>query len=80
MKQLIYGALFTVVCTGLVYAMDQRVDQRIQQAIGAWQEQDVEHRIHFYLMKQELAPESVTPDDRINQEILERQLKQLRGE
>jgi len=79
MKQLIYGVLFTIICTGLVYAMDQRVDQRIQHAISAWQEQDVEQKIQFYIMKEELAPDAITPDDRVNKTILERQLEQLRG-
>ena len=67
-----------VVLAGAVFAMDGRIDQRVEQAIDRFQIQQINNKIDFYIMKQELAPQSITPDDRVNRAVLERQLKQLR--
>ena len=32
-KEIIYGAIGTIVFTGFAYAMDQRIDERVQTAI-----------------------------------------------
>ena len=79
MKSLIYGAVFSVVCAGLVFAADQRIDQRVQTAIDSFQEQEIDRQIQFYITKEQLAPGSVTPDDRVNRQVLERQLEQIRS-
>lgn len=80
MKQLIVGAIFTAVCAGLAFAADQRIDQRVQVAIGEFQQQEIERQIQFIIMKEAMAPEAVTMDDRVNKQVLERQLNQLRSE
>ena len=79
LKEWAIGVGATVALAGLAFAADQRIDQRVQQAIGAFQQQEIERQIQFYVTKEELAPEAVTPDDRVNRVILERQLKQLRA-
>lgn len=75
----IYGAVGVLVIAGLGYAADQRIDTRVQQAIGKFQEQEIERQIQFYITKDQLAPDSVTPDDKVNRQVLERQLKQIRS-
>lgn len=79
MKDLIYGVILTVVCAGLVFAADQRIDQRVQVAIDELQVQTTEKQIQFYIMKEALAPDAITPDDRVNRQVLERQLEGLRN-
>ncbi len=37
-KEIIYGAIGTIVLTGFAYAMDQRIDERVQTAINASEE------------------------------------------
>ena len=63
---------------GAVFAMDGRIDQRVEMAIDNLEVRQVNRKIEFLIMKQELAPQSITPDDRVNKLILEKQLKQLR--
>ncbi len=79
MKQLIIGAIFSVVCAGLVFAADQRIDQRVQSAIQSFQEQELMRQQTFYITKGQLAPDKVTPDDKINLIVIEKQLEELRS-
>ena len=76
-KEIIYGAVATIVLTGFAYAMDQRIDQRVQQAIDASNEQRLESDIQFYIIKDETV--GLTNEDRINMQIKERQLQKLRS-
>ena len=63
---------------GAVFAMDGRIDQRVEIAIDQLEIRQINQKIEFLIMKQEMAPQSVTPDDRVNRAVLERQLEQLR--
>jgi hypothetical protein len=71
-------ALLGIVNIGLLYAADKHIDERVQQAITGFQQQEIERQIEFYDTKEQLAPQSVTPDDRVHRKVLERQLKKLR--
>lgn len=77
MKDILYGVVITIALTGFAYAMDKRVDERIQAAIDESNAQNIEQRIQFYIIKNETA--GLTGEDRINMQILERQLKELRA-
>jgi len=76
-KEIIYGAVATSIFNGFAYAMDQRIDQRVQQAIDASNEQRLESDIQFYIIKDETV--GLTNEDRINMQIKERQLQKLRS-
>jgi hypothetical protein len=82
MKDLIikslWPVLFAVVITGLAYAGDQRIDQRVQAAIKESNAERLEQEIEFYIIKQETA--GLSSEDRINMQIKERQLLKLRGQ
>ena len=75
----LYGAAGVLMIAGLGFAADQRIDTRVQQAIGQFQQQEIERQIQFYITKSQLAPDKVTPDDNVNRQVLERQLQQLRS-
>ena len=77
-KEIIYGAVASIVLTGFAYAMDQRIDQRVQAAINASEERRLESQLNFYIIKDETA--GLTGEDRINQQIIERQLQKLRAQ
>jgi uncharacterized protein YpmB len=77
-KEIIYTAVATIVLTGFAYAMDQRIDQRVEAAINASEQRRLENQINFYLIKEETA--GLTGEDRINQSIIERQLQKLRAQ
>lgn len=77
MKQLIYGAAFAIFCTGAVFAVDERIDQRVQVAIDANVEQTIENKLEFYVMKKEMM--GLSGEDKINEKILEMQLNKLRN-
>ena len=76
-REIIYGAVATVVLSGFAYAMDQRIDQRVQQAIDASNEQRIENDIEFYIIKENTV--GLSAEDRINMQIKERQLQKLRS-
>jgi len=76
-KEIIYGAVASIVLTGFAYAMDQRIDQRVQAAINASEERRLESQLNFYDIKEETA--GLSGEDRINQQIIERQLQKLRA-
>jgi hypothetical protein len=61
---------------GAVFAMDGRIDQRVGQAIDDLEIRQINQKIEFYIMKENMAPQTVTPDDRVNRAVLEHQLKQ----
>lgn len=77
-KEIIYGAIGTIVLTGFAYAMDQRIDERVETAINASEERRLESQLNFYDIKQETA--GLSGEDRINQQIIERQLQKLRAQ
>ena len=77
-REIIYGAVATIVLTGFAYAMDQRIDERVQAAINASEERRLESDITFYLIKEETV--GLTGEDRINMQIKERQLQKLRAQ
>jgi len=79
MKDAIYAGILTIFGSGLLYAADQRIDARVSKAINDFQRQEITRQIDFYDTKQELAPDTVTPDDRVNRKVLERQLRKLEG-
>lgn len=79
MRDLIYAGIFGITVAGLSYAADQRIDERVSQAIENFQINEINRQIDFYVTKEVLSPESVTPDDRVNRKVLERQLNQLGG-
>ncbi|GAF72057.1 unnamed protein product [marine sediment metagenome] len=76
--QFIYTVLAGVVLAGLAWGMDGRIDQRISIAIDEFDVRQINRKIEFYITKEQLAPQSVTADDRVNKAVLERQLQQLR--
>ena len=76
--QFIYTVIAGVVLAGLAWGMDGRIDQRVAVAIDELQVRQINQKIDFYITKEQLAPRSVTPDDRVNRAVLERQLEQLR--
>ncbi len=63
---------------GIVLAVDNRIDDRVQVAIDAFQIQNIENKLEFYYVKSEFSP--LTPDDKANKKALERQLKRLNTE
>ena len=77
LMQFIYTAIGGVMLIGFAAAMDLRIDQRVQVAIDNLEIRQINQRIEFLIMKQEMAPASITPDDRVNRAVLERQLEQL---
>ena len=77
-KKLLYALIFSVVIAGLSYAADQRIDMRVQQAINASEERSLERQIQFYIIKKNM-PGGLSTEDKINKEILERQLKDLKA-
>ena len=77
-KEIIYGAVATIVLTGFAYAMDQRIDQRVEAAINASEQRRLENDINFYIIKDETV--GLTNEDRINRQIKERQLQKLRAQ
>ena len=71
------GVGFTIFCTGAVFAVDERIDQRVQVAIDANVEQTIENKLEFYVMKREMM--GLSGEDKINEKILEMQLNKLRN-
>jgi hypothetical protein len=71
----LWPVVFATVVTGLAYAGDQRIDQRVSEAIRQSNMDRLEQEIEFYIIKKETA--GLSGEDRINMEIKERQLKKL---
>ena len=80
MKDIIYGAIFSVVMIGFAYAADQRIDQRVEAAIDSYDERQINRDLEQIIMLEETAPELVTRRDKAERRILEKQLQQLRAE
>ena len=76
--QFVYTVVAMVVLAGLAWGVDGRIDQRVAGAIDNMEIRQINQKIEFLIMKEQLAPQSVTPDDRVNRAVLERQLEQLR--
>lgn len=79
MRDMIYAGIFGITVAGLSYAADEKIDRRVEGAIQDFERRQITRQIDFYDTKQELSPESITPDDRVNRKVLERQLRQLGG-
>ena len=77
-REIIIGAVATIVLTGFAYAMDQRIDQRVETAINASEQRSLESDIEFYLIKEQTT--GLSAEDRINMQIKERQLQKLRAQ
>jgi len=77
-REIIIGAVATIVLTGFAYAMDQRIDQRVETAINASEQRRLESDIQFFIIKDETV--GLTNEDRINMQIKERQLQKLRAQ
>ena len=80
MRELIYGVVLTIVLSGFAYAMDQRVDERVQDAIDSYDERQITRDIEQIILLEETAPDLVTARDKAERRILEKQLQQLRME
>ena len=72
----IYATIMAIAFSGLAYAMDQRIDNRVAVAIDEFKVQDIEQKIEFYIIKKEMT--GLSGEDRINKQILERQLDSIR--
>ena len=77
MKELIYGSIAAIVMTGFAYAMDQRVDERVENAIDSYDERQITRDIEQIILLEETAPDLVTSRDKAERRILEKQLNQL---
>jgi len=77
-KNIIIAAIIGVVFTGFAYAMDKRIDQRVETAINASEQRSLESDIEFYLIKEQTT--GLSAEDRINMQIKERQLQKLRAQ
>jgi len=78
MKEIIYGAIATVVMVGLAYAADKRIDERVGQAIDSYDERQINREIEQIILLENTAPDLVTARDRAEKKILEKQLERLR--
>jgi len=78
MKEIIYGAIVTVVMVGLAYAADKRIDERVGQAIDSYDERQINREIEQIILLENTAPDLVTARDRAEKKILEKQLERLR--
>jgi hypothetical protein len=77
MRDWLYGTVLTIAFVGFAFAADQRIDTRVQAAINSFNEQQIENQLEFYIIKAEMS--GLTPEDKINQKILEKQLEKLRS-
>ena len=79
-RELIWAAIIGTIVTIVGYAGDARIDQRVQQgvqqAIDQFQVQTITRQLDFYTEKKHRV--GLSPDDQINEEILQRQLQQVK--
>ena len=77
--KVLYTVLAGAVISGLVYGADAHIDTRVQQAIDNFQVQQIQQDLTYFVYKREMAPDSMTADDKIKEKVLKRQLEELKG-
>lgn len=78
MKNWALIGIATIALGGFGFAAEKHVYRVVDDRINQYDTRQIQRKIDFYIMKENFAPDKVTVDDKVNKQVLEKQLIEIK--